>query len=125
MPLSLYLKSAVLNKTLAGIDFPTVASGYLALFTGDPLPDASGPELIGNGYARTQITINESNGVATNNADVFTPVATGDWGVITHIGIFDAANGGNMLYYAQLPNPNTVNANARLEFPQNTISITI
>ncbi len=81
---------------------------YLALFTTDPLDDASGDEVeFGgsptNGYARKAITFSAAvGGVAASNV-IATFTAAGDsWGLITHIALFDSPSGGNMLSHGAL-----------------------
>jgi hypothetical protein len=73
-------------------------------------------EVSGGSYARVAVNPNEANwsnvtagdGTTTNLAAVTFPAPTADWGTITHIGIFDAETGGNMLIHAPLLTPREV-----------------
>ena len=77
----------------------TAPNAYLGLFTSDPTDSASGTEVSGNNYARVQIdnkmaaaTTGSDNSSISSNANITFPAASGgDFGTITHIGIFDAS----------------------------------
>ena len=83
----------------------TAPNAYLGLFTSDPTDSASGTEVSGNGYARIQIdnkmaaaTTGSDNSSITSNSNItFAAASGGDFGTITHIGIFDALSSGNLL----------------------------
>lgn len=85
---------------------------YIALFTSDAgLADndsLSWVEVSGGSYAREALngTTNyfreASNFEALLHADADWPIATADWGTITHAAIMDAATGGNVLVYSAL-----------------------
>lgn len=105
---SQYLENKIVEWLCKASDMPSSpATVYLALSTADPLDDASGIAEPSGGYARQSITfgtVSSTNGVGTsvsNNANVVFPIATGDWGSITHGALYDAASGGNMLSYWQ------------------------
>jgi hypothetical protein len=100
--LSNYLENKVLDHVLGTIAYakPTV---YLALFTTDPTEVGTGTEVSGGAYARQTIAFNAAaTGSATNSADVLFPTATASWGTITHVGLYDAATAGNMLWHGAL-----------------------
>ena len=71
---------------------------YLALCNGSP--EAGGSEFSGNAYARTAMTFGsptqQASGAAmiSNSAQVESPVATGTWGQLTHVALYDASTGG-------------------------------
>ena len=85
---------------------PTIPTSpfKLALFTSDPTETgAAGTEVSGGSYARQTIAFTtESGGASSNSAQIDFPAATGTWGTITHIGIFDSAGTPVMLWYAAL-----------------------
>lgn len=98
--LSDYLENALINAVLRGIQYTSPSKVYVALFTSNPTDAGKGTEVSGGGYARQQVTFSApSNGATSNSADVVFPVATADWGTITHFGIYDAATGGNLLIH--------------------------
>lgn len=76
------------------------ASVYIALHTANP---TAANELNGNGYARVEVesdgwTINQANGTASNTAVIQFPVPSGNWQDPTHVGIWTAANDGDLLW---------------------------
>lgn len=91
---------------------------YLALYTSNPTPNDTGTEVNGAGYARQEITfsapaIEDGKQTIKNSVRVEFPVAQGDWGTITHIGIRDAAEGGNLIAFAPLNAPRTISTGDR------------
>ncbi len=118
--LSNYLEDALINLVLRNIPYTSPGTGiYVAVFTGDPLEDASGPEVSGNGYARVQVTAWDapSNGVTQNTGAISFPAASGGaWGTITYAAIFDALTVGNMLFYGPLSASKVVNDTEQLIF---------
>lgn len=95
--LSTYYRTAIMN-TLRG----TSCSGfspYIALCNGDPTD--MGNEFSGNNYTRISVTMTapaqQSSGTALsqNTADVISGIATGNWGTLTTVAIYDAQSSGN------------------------------
>ena len=99
---------------------------YLGLFTANPDEDGSGAtEISGNGYARKAATFTVSGNLATNSAAVEFDVATGTWGTISHVAVFDAPTGGNQIAYAALAAAKTITAGDVLRFPAGDVDITL
>lgn len=101
--LSTYYRTAIMN-TLRG----TNCSGftpYVGLCNGDPT--GSGNEFSGNNYARMPVTMTapaqQTSGTALvqNSTTITTGIATGNWGTLNTIAIFDALTSGNA--YAVIP----------------------
>lgn len=89
-------KTNVMN-TLRGINCSGFTP-YLALCNGST--EAGGQEFSGNSYARVAMVFGapvDDGGPMkiSNTAQVETPVATGTWGQLTHIALYDAATAGN------------------------------
>jgi len=85
-------------------DFFTIfgATLYVGLSTADPGDDAATlAEPSGNGYARKSTTNSDwgaaSGGSRANSAAITFDAATGSWGTVTHVCIFDAVSGGNLI----------------------------
>lgn len=80
-------------------------STYLSLHTQEPGEDGLG-EVSGNAYSRIEVANSQwtvdSGGRVSNNAALSFAAATGVWGTITHIGLWDARTGGNILLDDQL-----------------------
>ena len=103
-----YLENEILDHILGGADFPRPATVHAALYTAGPTDAGGGTEVSGSNYARVAITNNSTNfpaasgGQKQNGAVIAFPTATGAWGTVTHVGLFDAASGGNLLMHAPL-----------------------
>jgi hypothetical protein len=101
---------------------------YVGLLTAAPSDTGGGTEVTttSSAYARVGVTSGltawlstqgntsastGSNGTISNAAAVTFPTPSGsnNWGVITHFALFDAASSGNMLIWAALTTPKTVN----------------
>jgi hypothetical protein len=103
------------------------ASLYVALLTGAPSDAGGGTEPTGVGsYARVQVVSSltawagtqgagtttastGTGGTTSNNAAITFPSPTADWGVCTHLGVYDAAAAGNLLYWVELTVHKTIN----------------
>lgn len=101
--MSNYLENALINATLRNTTYTSPATVYVALFTTDPTDAGTGTEVSGGSYARQSVTFAApSNGLSASNADVTFPQATGSWGTVGWIGIYDALTTGNLLYHTAL-----------------------
>ena len=121
-----YLETALLNATLRGISYTAPSTVYVALYTTDPTDADVGSEVVGGGYARQPITFSAPvDGNANSNVDVVFAVATATWGTITHIGLRDAATGGNLLYHIELSSANqkTINADDQLKIGAGDLTV--
>ena len=82
------------------------AAVHVALRTADP---AAANELSGNDYARVAVlaagwAVNAGTGEASNAAVSAFPAPTAMWGDPIHVGLWDAAVGGNLLASVALAN---------------------
>lgn len=105
---------------------PTV--WYVGLFTAAPGEAGGGTEVSGNGYARKTATFTVSGTApttATNSGAVEFDAATGTWGTITHVAIFDALTSGNMLAYATLSASKTIGINDIFRIQASNLNITL
>lgn len=101
---------------------------YVGLFTAAPGETGGGTEVSGNAYARKAATFTVSGTAptsATNNAAIEFDPATGSWGTITHVAIFDAATSGNMLAYAQLTESKAISTNDIFRIPASNLTVTL
>ena len=99
---------------------------YLALYTDDPTDADTGTEVSGGGYARQSFTLTAaSGGASSNSADITFPQATADWGTITHVGIRDAATGGNLLMHSALDASKTVNNGDTFKINAGDLDVTV
>lgn len=129
MAMSTYLQNLDLDARYGS---GTPATIYVALSTADPTADASGlAEPSGNGYARLAVTNNATNfpaasaGAKSNGAALTFTNPTGAWGTITHVALFDASSGGNMLDYGALASSKVINdSSTPVEFAIGELDIT-
>jgi hypothetical protein len=107
-----FLENKILDHTLRGSAgaYTAPATIYVGLFTASPTDGNTGTEVSGNAYARQSITFGTaaSSGQISNTATVTFPTATGTWGTITHIGLYDALTSGNLLYWGAVVQNKTV-----------------
>ena len=126
MAASNYLENALLNYVLRNIGTPTTATVYLALFTTDPTDANTGTEVSTGAYARQAIAFDAAAAGVTQNTALESFTATGaSWGSITHIGIYDAATIGNLLYHASMTTARTINDGDTLEFAAGSVTVTL
>jgi len=128
--MSNYLAAALLNRVFRGQPMTFPSTIYIALYTSDPTKNDTGTEVSGGGYVRQQVvfgapTEEDGRQVIRNTADVVFPIATADWGTVTHAGIRDAATGGNLLYFGPLNVPRTILAGDRARLLAGTIELTL
>jgi hypothetical protein len=94
--LSNYAENKLLGHVLLGSAFSVPTNLYVGLSTADPTDDGSGnAEPSGNGYARVNFnTWATAASRATSNSGAITfPQASGNWGTITHVTLWDASTG--------------------------------
>jgi len=116
--LSDYAENKLLDHLLGKASYTMPTNIRVALFTAAPSDAGGGTEVSGGSYARQAIVINTSSGGASNpNADVVFPVATASWGTITHVGIFDATTGGNLLMWGALTTSKAIASGDQLVIP--------
>ena len=101
---------------------------YVALYTAAPSDSGGGTEVSTGGYARQSVTFDaaSSPGGTTSNSGVVSFTASGaSYGTVTHIGIFDAVSGGNLLWHGAMTASRVVNDGDTLEFSVGNIDLTI
>jgi len=99
---------------------------YVGLFTADPTDTGSGAtEITGNNYSRVSATFSVSGATATTSAAVEFSAATGSWGTISHIGIFDASSGGNLIAHSALTASKAIASGDVFRIPTGDIDITL
>lgn len=134
-----YTETNIIETTLRGTAFPVPAGVYVALFTADPTDanvtanevtvgafpayvrkDAAAGAAISTGWAAS------ANGV-TSNAKVLTYPANNGAGTVTvtHLGIYDALTGGNLLYHSPLVSSKSLLIGDVLSFGIGAITVTV
>lgn len=134
-----YLEQAILNEVFRNTNYAVPTNVYVGLHTADPTDAGStAAEISGNAYARqlvnkdgstapfwTAPAVSGSSYKVDNNSTVSFPVATGSWGTITHLSVWDASTAGNMLFSGALTASKTIGTNDQLTFPASSIVVSI
>ena len=103
-----------------------LTSRFLSLHTADPVETGAG-EVAGGAYARQAMTFANTGAnptTATLSALVQYPAATASWGNITHVGIWSAATGGDLLMSAAVTLPKAVAISDVARFQAGSIVVT-
>lgn len=134
-----YTEANIIETTLRGAAFPVPAATYIALFTADPTDNNTTANEVQTAawpaYTRMDCAVGglissgwtaPSNGVSTN-AKVITFAANNGVGnvTVTHMGIYDAASGGNLLYHAPLTASKTLLPGDVVSFGIGALTITV
>jgi hypothetical protein len=115
----------VLTWTFTNTAVTRPTAWYLGLFTTAPGEAGGGTEVSGGSYARQSVTFSVSGNLATNTAALEFPVATADWGTITHVAVYDASSGGNQIAYAALSTSKTIATGDVLRVPAGDLDVTL
>ena len=120
-----YLENALINAVLRNTTYTSPATVYVSLYTTDPTDADTGTEVSGGSYARTAVTMGApTNGSGTNSADVQFPQATGDWGSVSHIAIWDASTSGNMLFHTPLDTTKNITTGDVFKVASGSLTVT-
>lgn len=103
-----YLENKVLSYVFSGGSFSQPGTKYLALYTTAPTDAGGGTELSGSAYARQSCAFTTTGNQATNSAAVEWPTATGSWGTVVAVGVFDGSSGSNLLAWNNLTASKTI-----------------
>lgn len=125
MSMSNYLESALIDHTLRNTAYTSPTTVYAALSTADPTEAGTGTvEPDGTWYARIAATF-DAAGANSAIIDFGTVTADDNGDIVTHVAIYDAVTGGNMLYYGALTTSKTLNTDDDVTFPVGTLTITL
>jgi hypothetical protein len=136
-----FLENKIIDQLFRGQAAPTTTTLHVGLLTTAPSDSGGGTEASGGSYARVAVTSSLTNwagtqsagsttassgtgGQTSNNAAITFPTPTAGWGTVTHFGIYDAASGGNLLFWGALTIAKTINQADTVTFPAASLSIT-
>ncbi len=123
MPKSAVSANNTLDWQLGGATPTRPTSRFLSLHTADP--GATGAsEASGTGYARQAITFSAAAASQAKNSNAISLTPTAALGTLTHLAIWDALSGGNMLYSGPLSSSVAHSANLTLTVAINAITVT-
>lgn len=111
-----YTENNIINHIFRSGSFTKPSALYVGLITSLSDGEAGSiTEVSGGSYARVARAPLDANwnastttGTTANTATLQFPTATADWGTCTHLGIWDAATGGNLLIYSPLVAARTI-----------------
>lgn len=135
-----YLENKLIDQIFRGQAYTFPSTLYIGLLTSTPSDTGGGTEISGNAYTRISIANSLTNwagtqgaattvassgttGTTSNNGSVNFPTPTGTWGTVTAFGIYDAATGGNLLFYGALTIIKTINQSDTVSFPPASLSL--
>ena len=120
-----FLENKLLAHAFSNSAYTSPSAVYLGLFTAAPSDSGGGTELSGSGYTRKACSFTTSGAASTNAQAVEFPTATGNWGTIKAVGIFDAASSGNFLGWSNLASDRTIETGDVFRFPAGDVDITL
>lgn len=130
--ISTYMKNKIQDELFSGVAFAAPSTYYIALSKTAPNADGTGvTEPSGMGYARVSINkdaasfTTSADGVVKNKIRLNFNESTGDWGNITHYAIYDAATGGNMLWFSQLTKARNIQDEMQMFIDPNGLTFTL
>ena len=115
----------VLNYVFTTTSVTRPTAWYLALFTATPGEGDSGTEVSGGGYVRQSATFTVSGNTASNSGAIEFPTATASYGTVTHVGVFDASTGGNLIAYSALSTSKAVGTGDVFRVPSGDFDLTL
>lgn len=126
--LSDYAEKLLLDWAMTTSSATRPTAWYVALYTAAPSDSGGGTEVSTGGYSRKSVTFSAAStpGGTTSNSNTVTFTASGaNYGTVSHIGIFDASTGGNLLWHGAMSASKTVNDGDTLEFSIGNINLTL
>jgi hypothetical protein len=123
-----YTEDLVLDWLLTTGAATRPTAWHVGLFTAAPGETGGGTEVSGSNYSRVSASFTVSGTaptLATNASALEFPTASGSWGTITHVALFDAATAGNMLVFAALSASKTIGSGDVFRIPAGDLDITL
>ncbi len=124
--MSNYLETKILDYVLRDTADWAPATVYLALHTADPAEDGSGAEVSGGSYARQACAFDATHATGGNTANTSAESFTGMPAcTVTHIGIWDHASAGNLLFYTDVTASKTVGSGDTISVAAGAVTVTL
>ena len=121
-----YLETKILDYVLRDTADWAPATVYLALHTADPAEDGSGAEVSGGSYARQACAFDATHATGGNTANTSAESFTGMPAcTVTHIGIWDHASAGNLLFYTDVTANKTVTSGDTISVAAGAVTVTL
>jgi hypothetical protein len=121
-----YTENLALEYLLTTDSVTRPTAWYIGLHTADVTDAGTGTEVSGNGYARKTVAFSVTNDTASNSATVtFDAASGGNWGTITHIGVWDALTTGNLLFHGAVTTSKTIEDGDTFQISAGNLDITL
>jgi len=133
-----YLENEILDHVLnngRALTYTPPTTLYIALFTSsgglENNTEGSQTEVSGGAYARQSLNGSTNyftvaaSGATSNYDDIEFPVATDDWGTITHVAVMDALTSGNVLIWGALTSSKIIENGDQFKFTAGNLDITL
>ena len=121
-----YTENLALEYLLTTETVTRPTAWYIGLHTADVTDAGTGTEVSGNGYARKAATFTVTTDTASNSATItFDAASGGNWGTITHIGVWDASSSGNLLFHGAVTTSKTIEDGDTFQISSGNLDITL
>jgi len=124
-----YLEQAIVNHVLRNTAYASPTSIYVALFTADPTDaNVTTNEVGDSGYARQAAAFDAphaTEGYSANSGAITFPAIVDIQTIVTHVGVYDALTGGNLLFSQALNSSKTLEVNDVLSFGIGALKVTL
>ena len=118
-------ETRVLNYVFTTSSVTRPTAWHVALYTAAPSDTGGGTEVSGGAYARQAVTFSVSGNTATNTAALEYATATAAYGTVSHVGVFDASTGGNLIAYAALATSKVIDTGDVFRIPAGDLDVTL
>ena len=128
MSFSNHLETEILDHVFGGNAYTAPSTLYLALLTAVSDGETGSVTEVstsGTAYARETVAFTVSGNTASNTAAVEYSTATANFGTITHVGVYDASTGGNLMAYAALTSSKTIETGDVFRIPAGDLDISL
>lgn len=124
-----WLSNKLIDFIWRNASFSYPATQYVAFFNLPPTNAGGGMEVVGGGYSRVGINssgwTSPSDGTIVNTNAVVFNTPSSMWGSVTACGVYDSPNGGNLLWWAEVPPKTIVAGGGTPRFDPSKLSIRV
>ena len=126
-----YFLNQIMGNVFHTDEDPVIpAAYYIGLSSTEPNVsggNVSEPRKSGTAYARVLLDKLSAprDGIIKNTSPISFTKSSASWGTMTHYVVYDAATGGNLLFYGRISGGITVDANAVITIPADGLTLTL
>jgi len=99
------------------------AAWFLGLYSAAPTDAGGGTEISAAGYARQAIDFGTDG--ATNTNEILFEADGANWPEATHVGVFDAASAGNLIWHGPMTAPKQIDDGDAIAFDPGDIDTSL